>query len=126
MLTKEMLQKIRPDFEDAMKQLEEKYGVRISLGKLTYDSNSAGGKLTILDIGDGGDVFSKERDDFIKHAIIYGLKSEWIDGKFKHNGKSFEISGLKTRNSKLPVLAKNVKTGKVYKFPTDLIVSKMS
>ena len=52
----------RKDFQSSITELEEKYGVTINLGTLTYDETSIRGKMTALK-GEREEELSK--DDFI-------------------------------------------------------------
>ena len=57
--TKQKVTQFRKDFQDAVLELEKKYGVTIKLGTLTYDETSVRGKMTALK-GDRGDILTKE------------------------------------------------------------------
>ena len=57
--TKSKVKQFRDDFQNAVLELEKKYGVTIKLGTLTYDETSVRGKMTALK-GDRGDILTKE------------------------------------------------------------------
>jgi hypothetical protein len=57
--TKQKVTNFRKDFQDAVLELEKKYGVTIKLGTLTYDETSVRGKMSAL-TGDRSDILTKE------------------------------------------------------------------
>ena len=46
--TKQKVTNFRKDFQDAVLELEKKYGVTIKLGTLTYDDTSVRGKMSAV------------------------------------------------------------------------------
>lgn len=67
----------RAEFDAAMKQIEEKLGIKICLGKLTYSPESVSGKM----------VFNIE-----KNINLYKLTDkEWIGLKFKLDSTIYRV-----------------------------------
>ena len=57
--TNSKVKQFRDDFQNAVLELEKKYGVTIKLGTLTYDATSVRGKMTAL-TGERSNVLTKE------------------------------------------------------------------
>ena len=57
--TKQKVTNFRKDFQDAVLELEKKYGVTIKLGTLTYDATSVRGKMSAVK-GDRSNILAKE------------------------------------------------------------------
>lgn len=105
-----------------LQDIEKEYGIKISLGNCTYSDSNATFKLEVSDIGDNGEVMTKEAEDFKRRASLYGLSPKDLGRVIKDplSGEEYTIIGLKTRSTKYPILAKG-KNGKTYKFPVDVI-----
>lgn len=86
--------KFRKDFQSSMAELEEKYGVTINLGTLTYDETSIRGKMTALK-GEREEELSK--DDFIiGETVKIAHKKVLPTEKFKIikiNSKNVKVEG---------------------------------
>ena len=57
--TQSKVKNFRNDVQNAVLELEKKYGVTIKLGTLTYDETSVRGKMTAL-TGDRSNILTKE------------------------------------------------------------------
>ena len=57
--TKQKVTNFRKDFQDAVLELEKKYGVTIKLGTLTYDDTSVRGKMSAVK-GDRNNILTKD------------------------------------------------------------------
>lgn len=99
----------RKDFQSSIAELEEKYGVTINLGTLTYDSASIRGKMTALK-GNREEEFSK--DDFIiGETVRIAHKKVLPTEKFKIikiNNKNIKVEGNRGIFSVSPSLLRKV------------------
>jgi hypothetical protein len=69
---------------------------------------------------------TRERQDYEQQCGRFGLKPEWLDKVFTTTmGERFQITGLRTRGRKYPVLARNTRTKKGYKFPAQTVIRAM-
>jgi hypothetical protein len=90
---------------------------QIELKGGTYSDNNISSRIVISVKGDDGEIVTKEAEDFTRYASTYGLKPEDLGERFRDfNEKEFEIVGCKRRSRKYPILVKEVRTSKVYKF----------
>jgi len=123
------LRHFRVEFVEAMVALEEKYGLKIELGNITYDNNEFRGRLTCSDTSNlekGQSPRDKKlEEDYKNHCQVFGLKPEWLGQTFISNGEKMTIVGLKTRASKRPVVVNN-ENGGGYVFPADSVKLRMN
>lgn len=94
------VQLFRKDFKDAVKELEEKYKVHISLGTLTYDGSEVRGKM----VARKGDKPVKKEINFQNQSSfqlneIVGInhKTVSLDNRYKIikiNKKSIKVKNL--------------------------------
>ncbi len=68
-----------------------------------------------------GNTIDKDGQEFKDWATIYGLDPSDLGKTFKSGTASYKIVGLKRRNRKYPIVAKNLRNGKTYKFPTSFV-----
>ena len=74
MLNKQKVQDFRTDFQLAVEQLEEKYGVHINLGVISFNANELRGKMTAT-IGEKIVRASKEELTIRQFLQMMNLKS---------------------------------------------------
>ena len=66
-------------------------------------------------------VVEGDRAEFALHAHLFGLTAEDFGKTFTSSrGESFVLAGLKPRNSKYPIIGKDV-AGQRYKFPSEVL-----
>ena len=93
--------------------------------KVLYTRGSYGeyGRITLefYKKDESGNFTTALEDDFRYYAKEYGLEPEDFGARFVRNGMTFEIVGLKPRNRKYPIIAKNVVTQDTFKFPAETV-----
>src|SRR5210317_201051 len=120
-ITPPLLKSIRADVEEALAAVAKKHGVTITTGRGTYTAEWATMKLEIAAIDSDGTVQTKEAVDFVAYAFRYGLSPDDLGKEFSYGGETFEIIGLKTRATKMPILGQSRENGKIYKFPANAV-----
>ena len=63
-LDKSLLQQLRVDFKEAIKSVEEKYGMELKLGKISYSDNQFTGKLEGTLIQEGSSAEQTKFNEF--------------------------------------------------------------
>lgn len=101
---------------DALRPVEEQFGVRISRENGTY-GNGMSIRFQVARINADGVAQTRERIDFRKYAAQYGLEANMLDQEFDFSGDTFRISGLNTRASKRPIIVESLRSQKSYSFP---------
>ena len=114
-ITGEMVDDFRKDFNQAMIALQKKYDVTISLGYITYDQTSFTGRLSVYSGQDKEDVAIAKFDANVWKFADIGLKP----GMYKRifiglDGERYELLGLNARASKNQMDIIHLETGKRY------------
>ena len=117
---------LRDALEAQLQTVEEQFKVKINIGKCTYTTSNCSYKVEVADVGEGGEVKSKEVEDFRLYATSYGLNPDDLNKEFDSSGETFEITGLSTRKRKYPILGTRVKDGRKFKFPADQVAFALS
>ena len=112
MLTRAQFKTFRKDFEDAVVGLEQKYGLTLSLGKITYSDTEFRTPLTATKVIEGK---TSEQVQFEEHASLFGLKPEDFGKTFTVDGKEYKLIGLCPSAPKWPVVGQRV-DGERFKF----------
>lgn len=106
----------------AVKSIEVAQGVKLQGGRMTYGRDgSFTFKISGGVVGADGKAVTREREAFIQLAQMYGFKPTDLGAKFRSNGRTFAIDGLRTRARTKPVLATCEQDGKQYIFPTEAV-----
>lgn len=77
-MDKELCIEFRKEFNLAMKQVEDKMGIKVSLGNISYDSTGASGKVT----------FGKR----VEIDLLKLTDDEWIGLKFRDRTTIFTVT----------------------------------
>lgn len=115
MITKETCRNFRNDFNNTIKELEEKYKISIELGKISYDDAKFTAKITANVIGE--EANEKEREEFEQYAKLYGFNPEDYGKEVVIQGKHFRFVGLNHRCPKNICKMAEISTGTGYKCP---------
>ena len=114
-ITNEMLDSFRRDFDQAMQPLMEKYDVTISLGRITYGEETFRAALQVTASRDKEEIaraqFDEEAWKFSDIGIEQGMYKRIFIGT---DGKEYAITGLKPRY-KQPLIAKQIDNGRTYR-----------
>ncbi len=99
------LNNFRKDFSEAMKTLEVKYNVTVSLGKISYSDVSATGKCTIANKAsvNGLELNAEDVENWNLYSEMFGLKREWLGKTFNYDGATNTIIGIEPSRRKYPV-----------------------
>lgn len=120
-ITSAMLNNLRKDFGSTVSELEKKYNVKIELGNGRFNDSSATFKLIVTGNGENGEVIDNNENQFMQYCEVFGFKKSDFGKTFFNMSGSYEICGIKPSSYKYPILGKNVITGKIYKFPADVV-----
>lgn len=119
------LKLLRAELEPLLDELGQKYGIVLTIGRIGYSPSNFKASLEGAVLSEDGTAETREAQDFKAMAEFYGLKPEYLGKEFVSNNKRFRVSGLKPRSPKYPVLAVDVVSGTVYKFPADTVKRKL-
>jgi len=91
-MTKQEVQAFRGDFQKAVAQLEEQYGVNISLGTIRFDVNGLSAKMKAEK---GEQIIRATKNDF-QVGYIVGINHKTVD-----KNDEFEIVKINNKNIKV-------------------------
>lgn len=115
-LDRTAVRRINDDIQSALDAVAKRYGVQIKVGNSRFSNTNCTTKIDISTVNEGGTVMTKEATDFNRFATSFGITKKLGD-TFDFRYDRYEITGLKPRSSKYPVLAKSLSNGKTFKFP---------
>ena len=110
---------VRAALEKALKTIDPALGLNFEIGNGRYSYTEIEFKVIALEKSSGSS--SRAEADWKKYAASFGLSEVNLGDTFMLRGKVFEITGLKPRSHKYPVLATR-SDGKVFKFPAEDVV----
>jgi hypothetical protein len=120
-ITRSALKVLKNDIDAALVALGEKHGVVLETGNGRFSPSNATVKLKISCINKGGEVLSKEAEDFKQDCWKFGLQPEDLGKSFRSNVKEWKVVGLLPRSRKYPVLCERLPDGKRFKFPAKVV-----
>ena len=107
MIRKEMLDNFRKDFEEAIRDLESKYDLKLELGGITYDELNQNFTATLK----ARDNRGGEQATFNRYCSWYGLTPEDYKRRFTDRRHVYEIVGFDTRSKKYPIIVRHIDKG---------------
>lgn len=114
-INKESLKEFRKDLDEIIKPLEEKYGVTIDLGSISFSDIEFSTKINVKNNEINGK--SVEQYEFEKVCHLYGFKPEDYGKEFKQKDETFKFVGFNINSPKYKYKCVNEK-GIAYKFPS--------
>jgi hypothetical protein len=117
------LKDIAAKIEAAVKVVADEYGVQIQYIGGNFTASSAVLKLEVAEVGTDGEAVTRHAEEFRLAARSLGLEPTDLGREFTSAGVAFKIVGANTRAAKYPILAKNLRTGKTYKFPEGRVLA---
>lgn len=104
MINKKMLKEFRGDFTETVKDLEKKYGIKLELGNISFDSSDFRTKLIGTNVGNrkvDPNINTNNPNTLIGKTILL-------------RGTKYTITNYKSNRPKYPYVIKN-KRGTAYK-----------
>lgn len=93
---KQNLKTLREDITAALSQIEQKHGIKLSLGNIRFTATTLGAKLEAM-IVDGSapavDGHVKWQKQFKQNAVFYGLSPDDLGKEFTYSNKKYKIVG---------------------------------
>jgi hypothetical protein len=111
----EFLKNFREDFKDAVKELEEKHGIVIHLGNISYNNSQFTSKLEVR--LDSVSPNQKYIDTFKLLYKMYGLDEDMLGKTFNACGKTLKFVGLDSKKRNYPCICEG--NGKSYKLSVE-------
>lgn len=95
----------REELNKALKVIEERLGVKVTVGNCKYSADNAEFKVSLSVIGEGGVAQTREVQDWKFYAEGEGLPVDLLGKTIKVAGNTYRICGFLPKKQKYPVLA---------------------
>lgn len=127
MIDRKFLRTFNADAIAALEAVAKRHGVSIAqkAGSFARDGSNATIKFEIATVGNDGQVQTKDAQAFKRDAALFGIDPEALGTTFTVRGTEYRITGLSTRRPKYPISAERVKDGRAFKFPAEVVSSKV-
>ena len=117
MITREKVLQIQNKIKEAIAQIEKDENVKIDFGTLSFNPQKYSTSMT---------VSTTEKSDKVDSVLertckSVGFTQNVIGMSFDFRGDKYEITDIKTKNRKYPVIAVENRTKKSYKFSVESI-----
>lgn len=103
---------IMADLQNAVKAIEEKYGVVFANNNVKYDSSTLSTKITLIE--KSTDSKLSNREEMLKQNLIRSntpFGKEHIGVKVSIRGQEYSVIGMSSARSNAKVIIKSVKNG---------------
>ena len=102
------------EFKEIVKPLEEKYGVTISVGNISYEEDRFSTKMTVTNGRSAEEVARVAFDADVWKYEHLGLREGMYNRIFTAiNGNRYALRGFNTRSRKYPLVVVDVRDGQV-------------
>jgi hypothetical protein len=117
MITKEKILQVQNKIKEAIAQIEKDENVKIDFGTLSFNPQKYSTSMTVSTLE------KSERVESVleKTCRSIGFTQNVISMSFDFRGDKYEITDIKTKNRKYPVIALETRTKRSYKFSVDTI-----
>ncbi len=117
MITREKVLKIQSKIKEAIEQIEKDENVKIDFGPLSFNPQRYSTSMTVSTL----EKSEKVESVLERTCRSIGFTQNVIGMSFDFKGDKYEITDIKTKNRKYPVIATEIRTKKSYKFSVDTI-----
>ena len=117
MITREKVISIQEKIKLAIAQIEKDENVKIDFGSLSFNPQKYSTSMTVTTLE------KSERVESIMERTCrsIGFTQNVVGMTFDFRGDKYEITDIKTKNRKYPVIATEIRTKKGYKFSVETI-----
>ncbi len=117
MITREKILQVQNKIKAAIAEIEKEENVKIDFGTVSFNLQKYSTSMT---------VSSLEKSEKVESVLertcrSIGFTQNVIGMSFDFRGDKYEITDIKTKNRKYPVIALETRTKKSYKFSVDTI-----
>lgn len=119
------LRLINAEAAEALKAVAEKFGITLTTKGGRYSNAETGEirfEIAVHKETEDGIVLDRKAIDFQRHAHLFGFEASDLHREFQDRGETYRIVGLAPKSPKFPVLAEQVRSGKTFKFPEQIVL----
>jgi hypothetical protein len=112
----------RFEFADAVREFEAKTGLKLDIGRITYNSKQLTTKLTVTIVEAGiNPEDAAQRQSIKDNGWKFGLTEEDYNKRIEFLGNVYSLKGIKSRKQRFPIVAKKESTGQMFKLPASCL-----
>lgn len=117
MITREKILQVQNKIKEAIAQIEKDENVKIDFGSLSFNPQKYSTSMTVSTLE------KSERVESVLERTCrsIGFTQNVIGMGFDFRGDKYEITDIKTKNRKYPVIATETRAKKSYKFSVDTV-----
>jgi hypothetical protein len=104
---------------EALKEIEKEEKVKITFGTISYNNAYYTTQMKLITT----EKTEKVRNVYEGICKRLGFTQDIIGMRFESKGYAYEITEIKTRNRKYPVIAERIGTGQSFKFAVNYVKS---
>lgn len=121
---KQTLDLLRTKIANALNEVETETGVKFAIGTMRYSTDTVKMAITanLANAPVRPSKIDEAKDSFDYVCQAYGMKPEHRGQRFDIQGKTYELTGIKTRSPKKPILITDVQTGKNFVATTSVVL----
>ena len=102
---KSNLADVRSAINTSLNDVADHFGITLEVGTISFEGSNFTAKLKANIVSEDGVVQTRERKDFTRYAkTLCDLDPDWLDKSYTNNGKSYKITGLKTKATKNKIM----------------------
>ena len=117
MITREKVISIQEKIKKAIAEIEKAENVKIDFGTLSFNPQKYSTSMTVSTL----DKSERVESILERTCRSIGFTQNVIGMTFDFRGDKYEITDIKTKNRKYPVIATEIRTKKGYKFSVETI-----
>lgn len=117
---KPTIKAIRLAMDNALAQVAQEYGITINTGNARFSGNEVTFKVKANTVGEGGQVNTKEAQQFELVKGLHGLDHLSVGDTVTLQGQEFTLKGFNTRARKSPIQIEDA-LGRGYKCSVSML-----
>ena len=111
---KPSIQTIRNELQMAIRDIECRYGIKLTAGRAKYSERSASITIDLATIDQNGNTVNHEREFLLANLTWLGLQTSHVDATIQIGNDSYRISGYKRARRAKPFSLISCSNGKNY------------
>lgn len=117
MITRDKVLEIQKKIKLAIAEIENSENVKIDFGSLSFTPHRYSTSMTVTTL----EKSEKVESIMERTCKLIGFTQNVIGMTFEFRGNKYEVSDIKTKNRKYPVIATELNSGTSYKFGVETI-----
>lgn len=118
---KPSIQTIRNELQMAVRDIECRYGIKLTAGRAKFSEKSASIVIDMATFDRNGNTVDREREYLVANLTWLGLKSEHLEAAVRIGNDTFKIGGYKRARYAKPFSLVSQTNGKTYVASEDTV-----